>query len=521
MSKDFYNTIYEMGNYSLLHKQKYNTLEFCGSAKVNTFLLDIVQNNRKVFIYGDYDPDGLFSILTAHDSLERLGCDNIIVYKYKKRTHMLDELAVIECIQSMPDYCIICDTGSSELDKLETIVSYGIKVIVLDHHNTVYDYNDFSQVGVEYSTGQDFSPVAIINTTIENQLKGKKVYELSAGALTFCIFDTFAKSIGRDISSLSAYAIVSLYADSMNMGNAINRSIYFLAQSFSRDELPTKIQMFMHTNSCFYSRFIQFRLIPKINSIFRTEKFEYINACFLDDEIKAADKARCLETIENIYTSNRDMVLAVADTIEYVELNNFILADLKSVNDYFKIYENKLYNYTGLIANKLSDRCGKPAVVYCPMVNYFKGSFRDISGRNYLQIFKQFCSAGGHGAAFGIKIPYLEFQSFLHNFKRLDSDFPISELQNKPIIFDYNYVKADTKLLRDIALYNEFAGQDIPLVYLRKVFSANMTGGKTKYYYLYNWDGCTIQASFALNVGDTILLQPIRNQSLRAIAIKM
>lgn len=48
-----------------------------------------------------------------------------------------------------------------------------------------------------------------------------------------------------------------------------------------------------------------------------------------------------------------------------------------------------------------------------------------------------------------------------------------------------------------------------------------MTGGKAKYYYLYNWDGCTIQSSFALNVGDTILLQPIRNNSLRAIAIKM
>ena len=66
----------------------------------------------------------------------------------------------------------------------------------------------------------------------------------------------------------------------------------------------------------------------------------------------------------------------------------------------------------------------------------------------------------------------MEFESFLHNFKRLDSDFPIAELQNKPIIFDYNYAKADTKLLRDMALYNEFAGQDIPLVYLRKVSSS-------------------------------------------------
>ena len=319
MSKDFYSTVYEMNNHALLRTSVYHELVFYGTERVNSFLLDIVKNNRKVFIYGDYDPDGLFSVLTAHDSLIALGCDNVVVYRYKKRTHMLDELAVIECIQAMPDYCIICDTGSSELDKLETIVSYGIKVIVLDHHNTIYDYQDFSQVGKDYYAEQDFSPVAIINTTIENQKEGKKVYELSAGALTFCVFDTFAKSINKDLKSLAAYATVALYADSMNMGNDINRSIYFLAQTFNRDELPTKIQMFMHANSYFYSRFIQFRLIPKINSIFRTEKFEYINDCFFNEDIEAADKARCLETIEDIYTSNRNMVLAVADTIENVE----------------------------------------------------------------------------------------------------------------------------------------------------------------------------------------------------------
>ena len=526
---NFYNVIYEMENYNLLRPVPYKALTFYNTAKVNAFLLDIVKNNRSVFIYGDYDPDGLFCALSAHDSLKLLGCTKVRIYKYKKRTHMLDDLAVTECIQAMPDYCIICDTGSSELDKLETLVSYGIKVIILDHHNTIYKYSDFENVGSgsansfspASSDEVSHSPVAIINTTIENQLEGKKVYELSAGALTFCVFDTFAKSIEKDISSLSAYALVSLYADSMNMGNPINRSIYFLAHTFSQEELPSKIQMFMHANSSFYSRFIQFRLIPKINAIFRTEKFEYINECFFDDEIRAADKVRYLEAIDSIYTSNRNMVLAVADTIEYEEMDNFILANLESISEYFKITENKLYHYTGRIANKLSDRCGKPAVVYCPRRNYYKGSFRDISGRNYLQIFKQLCSAGGHGAAFGIKIPYLEFNSFLHNFKRLDSDFPIAELQNKPIIFDYGYVNADTKLIRDMALYNEFAGQDIPLVYLKKVFSANMTGGKTKFYYLYNWDGCTIQSSFALSVGDTILLQPIRNKTLRAIAIKM
>ena len=184
-----------MENYNLLRPVPYKALTFYNTAKVNAFLLDIVKNNRSVFIYGDYDPDGLFCALSAHDSLKLLGCTKVRIYKYKKRTHMLDDLAVTECIQAMPDYCIICDTGSSELDKLETLVSYGIKVIILDHHNTIYKYSDFENVGSESTNSfiqqneildgsidryesRYLSPVAIINTTIENQLEGKKVYEL-------------------------------------------------------------------------------------------------------------------------------------------------------------------------------------------------------------------------------------------------------------------------------------------------------------------------------------------------------
>ena len=162
---NFYNVIYEMENYNLLRPVPYKALTFYNTAKVNAFLLDIVKNNRSVFIYGDYDPDGLFCALSAHDSLKLLGCTKVRIYKYKKRTHMLDDLAVTECIQAMPDYCIICDTGSSELDKLETLVSYGIKVIILDHHNTIYKYSDFENVGS--GSTNSFNQAEILDGSID------------------------------------------------------------------------------------------------------------------------------------------------------------------------------------------------------------------------------------------------------------------------------------------------------------------------------------------------------------------
>ena len=519
MEQDFYEVLYNMNKLDILNKIPFSSLTFQNTDLVNSYLLDIVKNDRKVFIYGDYDPDGLFSGLITFEALKRFGCTNLKIYNYKKRTHKLDDLAVIECIQLLPDYVIICDTASSEITKLERIRSYGIKVIVLDHHNTIYNYDDFKDI-------------AIINTVIENSLLKEKAiingdketiqedtYKLSAGALTFCVMENFSNIIGVDIKILSTYALISLYSDCMDMCNYINRSIYFLAQSFERESLPSKIQMFMHPNSNFYSRFIQFKMVPQINAVFRTEKFEYINKCFFDTTVDAAEISRCLAAINTIYVSNRDMVAAVSDTIDCIECNNFIFANLKSVNDYFKVYENKLYNYTGLIANKLSDRYGKPVVVICEMKNYFKGSFRDIKGRHYLQIFRQFCNAGGHNSAFGLQIPFLEYKNFQATFKRLDENFTIKDVNNSPVILNYQYLNPDSKLIKEIALYNEFAGQSIPFVYLRKIFTADMSGGKTKFYYLYRWGNCTIQSNFALNVGSQILIQPIRNQKERAVTI--
>ena len=46
MSKDFYSTVYEMNNHALLRTSVYHELVYYGTERVNSFLLDIVKNNR-------------------------------------------------------------------------------------------------------------------------------------------------------------------------------------------------------------------------------------------------------------------------------------------------------------------------------------------------------------------------------------------------------------------------------------------------------------------------------------------
>lgn len=553
----FYDILLEHNALEILDYVPYSRLTFKNTEKINDCFRDIIVNNRKVFIYGDYDIDGLCSAIICYEALIECGCDssNVDIYNYKKRTHKLDKLAVMECIQRMPDYFIICDTGSSEIEKISTILKYGIKVIVMDHHNTIYSYEDYE----EHFKKFQFKPV-VINTTIENalyreqsndkestvsekegtvsdktvsqtdkgaQLNGNSTqtnevndkFKLSAGALVFCVMDSFAALMNVNIIKLSAYALISLYSDCMDMSNRINRSLYYLAETIAKDDLPPKIRIFMHEKSCFFSRFIQFKFAPVINASFRSEKFEYINTIFFDRNADAASIARNIEAMQIIYKNIREMVLAVSDAIEYKELNNFVFADLRSVEPYIMVDDNKLFNYTGLIANKLSEKCEKPAIIVCRMNKYYKGSFRDIKGKNYLQIFKQFSKAEGHNPAFGIKIPIFEFEYFLKTLRNLDEKFAVEKVNNSPIIIDYNKLMPDLTLLNEISLYNEFAGQSLPEIYLKKVFTANISGGKTKYYFLYRWGDCIIQSNHGLSIGNTILLKPFRTSNVRALVV--
>lgn len=503
----FHEILEKRGLKDLLEVVEWEPPKFQNYGCVEEAFLDIVEKNRSVFVYGDYDIDGLYSALTVKESLEKMGCTKVTVYNYKKRTHQLDPLAMVEIIQSLPDYVVICDTGSSEIEKLKILTSYGIKCIVLDHHNCNFGYSEFYEVFGE--------SVAIVNTTIENDLLGRKEFELSAGALTFCVMEKVGEKLGFDLSVYSSYALVTLYSDCMRMGNRLNRSIYYRATSL--EELPTNIVIFMHVNSKFFSRFVQFTLAPKVNACFRSENFDVLNRCFFNSA-NAVEKSACIEMINSIYSDSRENIAVISDLIKYDELENFVIADLTTVEKFYDVKANKLWNYTGLVANRISDKFKKPTIVYCKTQHFYKASFRDVAGGNYLQVFKQFCQANGHAAAFGIKISFFELNSFLKSIGRLDRNYNSKKIENSPIRLVVGR-RCDARLIHQAALYNEFSGQDVPTILLEKLFTADMMGGRTNYYFLYHWDRCIIQANYALRVGSSITLQPVRNGSLRAVVI--
>lgn len=501
----FYSEIRNRGLLEVLHYETYHCPTYRGWEKVKSFLLDIVQNDRSVYVEGDYDVDGLFSALTVKEGLRGLGVSNICLYQFRQKTHSVDSVAIQQAIQGHYDYAIITDTGSSDLSLLKKLTKYGTRVIVLDHHVTGFGYDDF---------GDD---IAVINTEIENRYGAD--FHLSAGALCFTVMDLLYEVCGEESPQpLAAFAIVTLFADVMSMKDKLNRAIYYYATEQPEENLPKAVLYFKNNYSKFNARYIEYWLSPRINACFRAENFEALNGLFLNDDTSLNQSYITL--IEKTYVNSRNLINKVSDIIGdfCTELKNFIYTDLSYLNQYLDVMALKLYNYTGLIANNLAERFGKTCIVTCNMGSFYKGSVRDPCGRNYLPVFKQLCYAGGHGAAFGLRINGLDYDEFLQDLRRVDDNFALSGIDNLPIVVELEDTELpDNELIRDVASYNEFASPGVPIVLLRKRIIGNIYEKKTDYSYKYLWGDIEIQSENRIQFGRYVNVRPIFSWKLKLL----
>ena len=494
----FYKKLKDLGLRNVIERTTYTSQYLKGSQKVYSFLDDILENRRKVLLYGDYDADGLTTILGWKEVFNLLIFKNYDIFKYGNRTHLLDDNAVKMAIEGRYDYIIVNDTASNEMDKLKKLNRYGVKVILIDHHQTKYNYEDYPE------------NCAVVNNVIENRILGKQKYILSAGALVYVTLEPYMNSKGYDTRRMACYALVSLYADCIDMSCEINRGIYYQAMQLKYEGLPEYISHFMNEYSEFTRRFIEFQWTPKMNSVFRSERFDLLNEYMLTTKpSNALSRSEKADIIEQLTKVNRELVDKVTDIIEFELLDNFIVGNLSSVGEYFDVGALKLYNYTGLVANRLANRYGKSAIVYCNTGKSIKGSFRDSLSRDYLSLFQQFCKSAGHNSAFGIHISPFGFIEWLDYIRRIDKKFYIEAIPNRPIIVEHEEDEPDMRLLNDMAIYNEFSGSVIPIAIITKRFTGIIREYNSPYGgYRYKWGNVTIESQTRLQVGSMIQCKP-------------
>lgn len=465
---------------------------------------DIIINNKKTMIFGDCDMDGLMCAHQVKETLEHFGHKNYKVWEIKNKEHSIDKDCVRECIRGAYDYVIVLDVGTNQMDVIQKLTTFGVKVVIIDHHVSEYDFSDYPEDCI------------LVNSKLNNVVDTRFSYKLSAGALTFTLMYKYGSMKAKDLSYLSVCALITLYSDSVDMDSDLARSIYGLAVNQPSSRHPRFVKDFLGRYS-FRRRFIEFTLVPRINSLFRSERFDIINNYFYNDSLTNIQRSRLVEEIDNIYVTNRKLIGRVSDTVPREELDNFVICNLSKSD--IAVDANKLYNYTGIIANNLAEAHGKPCIVLCEKDGKIKGSFRDLFNRDYLSILSQFCKCGGHPPAFGLHLEYNEVADFLDTIKyTVDKRFASYEIKEN-LIIDIEDKYPNVRMLEKMAMYNEFCGTSLPPVLVRKRnFMKEMASFK-KSYYSYSWGDLVVDSNHKLVVGKYVYIKPIISSKLRLVTV--
>lgn len=422
---------------------------FKNQASVLNALSEAIKKKSNIAVYGDYDVDGLFSLMIFKDMFYRLlDYETVYLYPYSNRTHKLDGNFLNFCLSRNIDFVIICDTGSNDMDLLLKFSSYGISGVILDHHVSIFDYNDFPE---------DF---LVINTKIDERFGIEN--KMCGAAISFVIATELLKkeNIIFDIGYFATYALIAMYADCIVMYTDFARYLYDLVQK--RKETPIYIDYFLEDYFAITRRFAEYIISPKINAVFRREQFSLINRLFMEED--KADAFMLVNQIKDLHQSTIFIINTLLQKVVYEELNGILLVNLSLFlnSDY---PNNFIVNHKGRVANAIASREGKPCICVCDTGKNIGGSFRDPQGRDYLQYFSPLIKAGGHPPAFGFSLPYMEWERFREIIKDIgkgatDDTF----VKHKLIDMTFGF---DILLANKIALENEFASSKFPAVYLK------------------------------------------------------
>ena len=360
---------------------------------------DVMKENGKVFIYGDYDADGIMgtSILVKMFNYKNYPVEYYIPSRYLDGYGLTLNKAQ-EAIEKHIDLLICVDNGVSAFEPIKLLKDNGVKVLVLDHHE-IQDELPVCDV-LLHPTFDRFGEVA------------------SSGA--FVAFNFSRAFLGRFDKYLSTLAAVSLISDMMPILEYNRELLRIVFENYLDGEF---LQFdLLKDNEPFNETTIGMKIAPKINSIGRVLTDTSVNLLvkFFVSEIKE----EILHYIDWINETNEDR-----KNISKEAVNQDLEID---ENDRAIVYiSDAKEGILGLIANSLLNKYGLPVVVLAKdeEKGFYKGSARAPEGFSIVDAFnscQQYTvAAGGHASAGGCTVPVENIDAFKKAFMEYAINHPI------------------------------------------------------------------------------------------------
>ncbi|WP_348266592.1 single-stranded-DNA-specific exonuclease RecJ [Edaphobacter paludis] len=376
-----------------------------------------VRMGEPILIYGDYDVDGTTATVLLKTAIERTATKDhpaIVTYHvpHRLREGYGMQTGVLGAAAAAGVRLVISvDTGIRAFAAAEEAKALGLDLIVTDHH--LPD----DAVGVPHA-------IAVVNPAQDGcaypfkSLCGAGVAFKLAHAILSAAAETAEEKVklrrGLIPSFLKLVAIATI-ADSVPLEGE-NRVIAALGLRELRNPVQPGLRALMQVAQIPAERpptatEVGFRLAPRINAAGRMDIASDVVELFL-----TRDAERASELAEKLDRLNNDRRATEARALEEIEIQ---LASLQTADGEFVaeciVLDDPAWHrgVLGILASRIVDRTGRPALVLTHEDGHAHGSGRSIAGFHLLDALTAvhsdgevlFTRFGGHAHAVGFSLP--------------------------------------------------------------------------------------------------------------------
>lgn len=403
-------------------------------------IIETMKKGGEIRIFGDYDQDGIASVMTLMDGL-LFYYDNIsydIPHRVEEGYGISSKMSD-QAIQDKVSLVITCDNGITGFDQIDNLKEAGINVIVTDHHQIQKEENDEWLDQILPNADAVINPKRLDSTYPFDDLCGAGVsFKLIQGLYQRLDGDEYY------LYSLLEYVAMGTVCDIVSLTDE-NR--IFVIEGLKRLNETEKIGLRALLDETGWDREIDeytlgFILGPLMNSTGRLKSAKLAIDLLVEEDIdKIYEMARDLVKLNNERKSLTETAYNTA--VEIINENSY------DKDDVIIVYAPDINeSICGIVAGRIKEKYFRPTIILtnAKEEGLAKGSGRSIPAYNMYDKISPYAdkleSFGGHPMACGLSISIKkidEFRKFLNENSKLskadkedyiniDTQIPISKL---------------------------------------------------------------------------------------------
>ncbi len=404
---------------------------------------------ERIAICGDYDADGITASALLYSYLEQQGADIICRIPDRAEGYGLKKEAIDYFIEQNVKLIITVDCGISSIEEAEYAKEKGIDLVVTDHHRVGDTLPDCIAVVDPYREDYKCEFKAYAGVGV--------VYKL------LCALENDSESVLDAYADIIALGTVGDVMPLIDENRHIVRRGVEMINNSDRPGIISLREIAGQSGKHISASSLAYTLVPRINAAGRMgSPTRALNLLLCDDEIICNDIA---EEIDSANVSRHKTELEIlAEIKQKFREDNSLRYDRVLVVD----GEGWPHGIIGIVAAKLVEIFGKPAIVISKDSGVSRGSGRSFEGFSLFDAIK-YCSDvldhfGGHTLAAGIGVDTDKIDIFRKKINEYAQSIGFTPHPVLNIDCKLNPVAINNELLDALATLEPFgAGNPVPV----------------------------------------------------------